>query len=416
VGSLKFGRETIQLEEAQARVLATVRLQETEQVPLTAAMGRRLTADICADHPVPHFRRSGVDGYAVRSEDTAGASGAVPVRLEEMETIPCGTVPTMALAKGQASRIMTGAVVPENADAVVMLEMTERVDAPEDNAGVGIRKSMAPGENITPVGQEARMGDMLLPRGREVGPGEAAILATFGYSLVPVFEKPRVAIFSTGTELLPVDAPLCPGQIRNSNSYMLACQVTEAGGEPTIMPILLDIVEPLQAELLRAMDWADILITTGGVSVGDKDVMVELFERWDGELRFNKIAMRPGSPTSFGVWRGKPLFALSGNPGATYVGFELLVRPYLRAALGSAQPLPPSGTAFLDADYRKGSAYPRYVRGTSTVDQGMVRVRPAGNDKSSIMVSIKDADCLICIPAGGQGVEQGALVRTLGLK
>ncbi|TVY05540.1 molybdopterin molybdotransferase MoeA [Paenibacillus cremeus] len=418
MGSLRFGRDLIQLEEAQERVLRTVRVQPAEQVRLEEAMGRRLAVEVSADHSVPHFRRAGVDGYAVRAEDTASATGGAAVSLEVLETIPCGTVPTQRLAPGQASRIMTGAVVPEGADAVVMVEMTDRQELAGKEAGlvVEIRKAMAPGENITAVGQECGEGEKLLAAGTVIGPGEAAVLATFGYSMVPVFVRPRVAIFSTGAELLPVEETLAPGRIRNSNSYMLACQVRESGGEPSIMPILPDEVEQVQAELLAALSWADIVITTGGVSVGDKDVLVELFERWDGELHFNKIAMRPGSPTSFGQWRGKPIFALSGNPGASYVGFELLVRPYLRKALGAVDPLPQTGTAFLDAEYRKGSAYPRYVRGTSRVEAGQVKVRPAGRDKSSIMISIKDADCLICVPAGGRGAEQGELVRTISLQ
>ncbi|CAG7648957.1 gephyrin-like molybdotransferase Glp [Paenibacillus allorhizosphaerae] len=421
MGNLKFGRETIRLEEAQARVLRFVRRMEKERVPLTEAAGRRLAEEIRADHPVPHFRRSGVDGYALHAEDTAGASGRTPVRFEVTETIPCGVMPQHSLGRGQAARIMTGAVVPEGADAVVMLEMTDRLERDERTeesdaaASVGVLRAMMPGENISPIGQEVAEGETLLPGGRKIGPGEAAILATFGYSHVPVFKKPKVAIFSTGFELLPVEASLRPGLIRNSNSYMLACQVTDAGGEPTIMPALPDDPGKVQSALAEALEWADVLITTGGVSVGDKDVLVELFAQWDGELHFNKIEMRPGSPTSFGCWQGKPLFALSGNPGASYVGFELLARPYLRAALGSSDPLPQISSACLDADYRKGSAYPRYVRGTSRVEQGMVKVKPAGRDQSSIMISIKDADCLILIPAGGQGAQAGALVTTISL-
>lgn len=417
MNDLKFGRQTISLEEAQRRVLQHVRLQETEEVPLFEAYGRRLAENVCAGSPLPHFRRSGVDGYALRASDTAGASLAAAVCLEVMETVPCGSVPAKTIGPGQAAKIMTGAAVPEGADAVVMLEMTDAVHQEISLGGtVAVHKAMNPGDNVTPVGEEAAAGEQLLQKGCIIGPGEAAVLATFGHSLVKVYKRPRVAIFSTGSELLPVDAPLEPGKIRGSNGYMLACQVQQAGGVPLLMPFLPDEADRVERELLAAAEQADLWITTGGVSVGDKDVLAELFGRWDGELLFNKIAMRPGSPTSVGLWRDKPLFALSGNPGACYVGFELLVRPYLRASQGAPDPLPSAATAILDADYGKGSAYPRYVRGASCVERGTVRVRPAGRDKSSIMVSMKETDCLICLPAGGRGAQRGELVRVLTIR
>jgi molybdopterin molybdotransferase len=157
------------------------------------------------------------------------------------------------------------------------------------------------------------------------------------------------------------------------------------------------------------------VITTGGVSVGDKDVLVDYFQQWKGTMLFNKVAMRPGSPTTVGICNGKMLFSLSGNPGASYVGFELFVRPYLRGMLGQTEKLPQEWTGILDAGYDKGSAYPRYVRGSMSVVDGRLHVKPAGPDKSSIMVSIKDTDCLIVIPAGGRGVRPGEKVRVIRL-
>ncbi|MCZ8517763.1 molybdopterin molybdotransferase MoeA [Paenibacillus filicis] len=412
----RFGRKAIALEEAQRIVLSLVRKQEEEQVSLPEAFGRRLARDVAADTPVPHFRRSGVDGFAVRASDCAAASPIRPATLTVVETLSAGMVPQRRLERGQAARIMTGGVVPDGADAVVMLEMTDRLEQTSELPyHVQICKSMEAGENVTPIGHEAQRGELLLRKGRRIGPGETAILAAFGHAVVPVFRRPRVAIFSTGSELLPVEVPLTEGKIRCSNSFMLAAQVMEAGGEPIMSPILPDDVREVELRLRAALESADAVVTTGGVSVGDKDVLVELFERWDGEVLFNKIKMRPGSPTSLGIWRGKPLFALSGNPGACYVGFELLMRPYLRAAMGSDAPLPDEATAILETDYRKGSAYPRYIRGTTRVEDGKLKVRPAGRDKSSIMVSIKDADCLICLPAGGTGAAQGELVRIMKL-
>ncbi|UQZ83621.1 Molybdopterin molybdenumtransferase [Paenibacillus konkukensis] len=410
----RFQRTTIQVEEAQRAILEHIRLQRTEWVDLEDSFGRRLAAPVAADHPVPHFRRSGVDGYAVRCADTAAASPERPAVLEVVECVTSGTLPLRRVGPGQAARIMTGAVVPEGADAVVMLEMT----APAEREGaVCIRRRMADGDNITAIGQETPCGDILLMPGRIIEAGEAAILAAFGYARVPVYCKPRVAICSTGSELLAVGSPLEPGKIRNSNGYMLAAQVRAAGGEPVIMPALPDEPELVEKELLALMDRFDCVVTSGGVSVGDKDVMASVFERWEGRLLFNKVAMRPGSPTSAGVWQGKLLFALSGNPGACFVGFELFARPFLRGLLGHPSPLPKEAKASLVADYSKGSAYPRYVRGKlETTDDGKLQAKPAGADKSSIMVSIKDAECLILIPAGGRGAAAGQLVCVLLLQ
>ncbi|MEW9700558.1 gephyrin-like molybdotransferase Glp [Paenibacillus sp. SI8] len=404
---LKFGRKVISVDEGRAILRTHTTLMEIEQVPLASAFSRRLAVDVRADHPVPHFRRSGVDGYAVCSADIRQATPEAPVQLKVIERIPSGTVPQLFVQAGCASRVMTGAPVPEGADTVVMLEMTDSMQDEGQAALVCIKKDVPAGSNITPIAGEVAVGELLLQRGSEIGPGEAAILATFGYSEVPVYRKPVVAIFSTGSELLNVQAPMEPGRIRNSNSYMLAAQVEAAGGLPMIMPVLSDDVLQVQAALEAVIPQADLIVTSGGVSVGDYDVLVDIFGRFDGQLLFNKIAMRPGTPTSAALWRNKLLLALSGNPGASFVGFELFVKPLILHMLGCAEPYPVAISAFLEVDYDKPSAYPRYVRGTKRVENGSLWVKPAGIDKSSIMVSIKDADCLIRLPAGGKGFQKG---------
>ncbi|PZE21186.1 gephyrin-like molybdotransferase Glp [Paenibacillus xerothermodurans] len=406
MSGFRFQRKLVQVEEAQQAVLRYARLQAAERVPLAESFGRRLAEPVAASHPVPHFRRSGVDGYAVYAADSVDASPDRSVSLQVTEMIPAGSMPSQRVERGQAARIMTGAAVPDGADAVIMLEMTESSDDE-----VRIRKRMSAGENITPIGQEVLEGEPLLQPGRTLGAGEAAVLATFGYEHVNVYRKPRVAIFSTGSELLEVGSQLQPSKIRNSNSYMIASLVHNAGAVPLIMPILPDEPEQVEQALLDVLEEVDCIVTTGGVSVGDKDVLVDLFERWDGLLLFNKVAMRPGSPTSVGVWRDKLIFALSGNPGASFVGFQLFVRPFLRSAMGHPRAIASPISGFIGTDYSKGSAYPRYVRGVMKFDNGQVNVKPAGEDKSSIMVSIKDADCLIYIPAGGRGAAAGDQVR-----
>jgi molybdopterin molybdotransferase len=407
---LRFGRNAISVEAARGLLAQHMYEVEPEKVPLALAFGRRVAQRIYADHAVPHFRRSGVDGYAVRATDIKGATYEQPIELTVIEHIPSGTVPVNIIEPGTAARIMTGAPVPDGADVVVMLEMTDTQDAGGQAVRTLIHKELPPGRNITPIAGEIEEGELLLERGTRIGAGEAALLATFGHGTVSVYKKPRVAIFSTGSELLNVEERLQPGRIRNSNSYMLAAQVESAGGLPTIGTALSDNVNQVQEALIKAFEAYDLVITSGGVSVGDYDVLVDLFGRWDGRLLFNKVAMRPGSPTSAALWQSKLLLALSGNPGASFVGFELFARPLLDAMQGSKNPFPKANSAFLDVDYDKGSAHPRYVRGTTRIEDGRLLVRPAGADKSSIMVSIKDADCLILLPAGGSGFAKGECV------
>jgi molybdopterin molybdotransferase len=409
---LRFGRNVISVEEARAALYEYVEPTETESVSLPESFGRRLAKDIFADHPVPHFRRSGVDGYAVRSKDIANATPDVPVVLSVIERIPSGTMPQETILAGTAARIMTGAPVPDGADTVVMLEMTDSLqDESSYGAKVRIKKNVQAASNITPISGEVARGELVIARGTRIGPGEAAILATFGFSAVEVYRKPRVAIFSTGSELLQVEQGLQPGKIRNSNSYMLAAQVEAVGGSALIMPALSDDPQQVEAALEGVLPDVHLILTSGGVSVGDYDVLVDLFGRFDGKLLFNKVAMRPGTPTSAAFWRGKLLVALSGNPGASFVGFELFAKPTIKAMLGSQSPAAEEFTAFLDVPYDKPSAYPRYIRGTTRIEAGSLWVRPAGIDKSSIMVSIKDADCLIWLPAGGQGFQRGDSVK-----
>ncbi|MEC0265705.1 gephyrin-like molybdotransferase Glp [Paenibacillus anseongense] len=416
---LKFGRKVISVEEARSVLSEYIELTETEIVPLSAAFNRRLAGDIYADHPVPHFRRSGVDGYAVCAADIEQATPENPAILHVIEHIPSGTVPQLTVYSGAASRIMTGAPVPDGADCVVMLEMTDALpllDVGVSSPQVCIKKNIPIGSNITPIAGEIAAQELLLPQGSQIGPGEAAILATFGYSCVAVFRKPRVAIFSTGSELLNVEEALQPGRIRNSNSYMLAAQVEAAGGVAVIMHALSDNVEEVEVALLETLGKVDLVITSGGVSVGDYDVLVDLFGRFAGKLLFNKVAMRPGTPTSAAFWENRLLLSLSGNPGASFVGFELFAKPLIKAMSGCPTPYPEAITAYLDVDYDKGSAFPRYVRGTTHVENGCLRVKPSGIDKSSIMVSIKDADCLIQLPAGGSGFARGERVLIFPIK
>jgi molybdopterin molybdotransferase len=412
----RFHRTALKVKDAKQRIRPFIHLQQLEKTSLLESLGRVLAEDIIAPEAMPHFCRSGVDGFAIHSDETVHASPTEPVELEVIEDIPCGSVPRYRVKKGQASRIMTGAMLPEGADAVVMLEMCEEASASNNKVRrVSVKKSMHPSENVAHVGVEVQPGELLIPRGTKVGAAQCSVLAAFGFEHISVYSKPKVAIFATGSELLEVGQPLEPGKIRNSNAYLVSALVREAGGEPIQIGTIPDDAEQAEAAILHAFQIADMVLTSGGVSVGDYDVLVDVLSNWSGQLLFNKIGMRPGSPTSAGVLDGKFLFALSGNPGACFVGFELFVRPALLGMLGLKRIYPKEIQAYLAEDFTKGIAVERYVRGTLVFEQGKVWAKPLPRDKSSMMVSTMDTEVLIVIPPGGKGATAGELVTVLQL-
>lgn len=414
--SPKFNRTAVQVEAAQARISPHVATASVEKVTLESAHGRTLAETIHAPHPYPFFRRSGMDGYAIVSSDTTHASSDQQIWLRVVDEIPCGYTSSALITPGTTARIMTGAQVPEGADAVVMLEMTESREQ-DGEQWIALKRHIQPNANITPIGLEVQEGQLLLEAGTIIQAGEQSVLATFGVADVPVFRRPKVAIFATGTELLEVHEPLQPGRIRNSNSHMLRSLVVEAGGEPVMYGSIADDVDTARAKLAEAVEHNDIVVTTGGVSVGDYDIMGDLVREGNMEMLFNKVTMRPGSVTTAAVVSGKLLFALSGNPGACFVGFGLFVRPTIRMMQKDAQPYLEEWTATLDQEYTKVNNFTRFVRGRTEIRNGRVYAKPAASrvDESSVMITIKDSDCLIIIPPDKKGIAAGEQVRILKL-
>lgn len=411
----RLGRHAVHVAQAHELIKPYIRTLESERVPLERAYGRYLAVDVAASHPLPHFRRSGMDGFSIRTEDLGDVSPESPVRLRVIEHVPCGAVPGKRLEPGTAARTMTGAVVSEGADAVIRLEMTREAII----GGIPhiiVAKPIRPGVNVSEVGSELEQGAGIVGRGCKIRSGETALLAVYGFHHVPVCRAPIVAILSTGTELLRVGEPLQPGKIRNSNAPMLAGLIRQAGGIPRWIGTIGDDLDETRQSMEEAMASADLVISTGGVSVGDYDAMADFFLRWEGKTLFNKVAMRPGSPTTAGVLNGKLCFALSGNPGACFVGFHLFVRPVLLGMQGSGENHLPEIKVFMPQGYAKTDAYTRYVRGRIVFsNDGRVCVEPAGQDKSSIITSIKESDCLICIPPGKEETAPGSLVSVLCL-
>ncbi|WP_404407351.1 gephyrin-like molybdotransferase Glp [Jeotgalibacillus malaysiensis] len=400
-------RKPIPVAEAVQRVIEKEVLSKTEKVHIEKALGRRLAEDLIATHPVPPFDRSPYDGFAVRSADTEKASRENPLDFSVTETIGAGAVQSVPVGAFEAARIMTGAMMPAECDAVVMLELTS-----EPEPGVmRIKRSFKKGDNISFQGEDAKEGTVLVEKGALINPGTIALLATFGYEYVTVAAKPVVGVLATGSELLEVNEPLEPGKIRNSNALMAAAQIERAGAQVKMLGKLSDDLEACYQSVKEAMQEVDILITTGGVSVGDFDFLPEVYKRLEAEVLFNKVAMRPGSVTTVAHKDGQFLFGLSGNPSACYVGFELFTRPVIQQMLGNPKPHLPLEDAVLGADFTKPNPFTRFVRGTLSIKNGRLEASPSGFNKSSAVSSLAATNCLIVLPGGTRGFTAGDHVK-----
>ncbi|WP_318614867.1 gephyrin-like molybdotransferase Glp [Sporosarcina sp. YIM B06819] len=401
-------RKPIPVTEAVRLVMEHIHTTGTEMVPLEHTYGRILAQPIIAQHDVPSFNRSPYDGFAVRAQDTTGASGDNRVAFSVIGEISAGYVANRAIGEGEAYRIMTGAPIPDNADAVVMLEQTV-----EQAGGFTLRKPFSPGENMSFKGEDAKEGELLIEAGTLIHPGTIALLATFGYANVEVAKRPTVGILSTGTELLRVDEQLAPGKIRNSNGPMIAAQLERMGIRYQSYGMQADDLDACTAIVEQALAETDVLITTGGVSVGDYDYLPAIYERLGAKVLFNKVAMRPGSVTTVAALGNQLLFGLSGNPSACFTGFELFARPAIIGMMGGTAPYMPRMTAKLGEDFVKPNPFTRFIRAMwDMTPEGMVAV-PAGFNKSNAVSSIARGNCLIVLPSGTRGFVTGTEVDIL---
>ncbi|QGQ94495.1 molybdopterin molybdenumtransferase MoeA [Paenibacillus psychroresistens] len=395
----------LHIDEAQQKVISS--LSHTTQiirVPLQESAGYILGEAIQADTDVPLFDRSMMDGFAVRSEDTVGASFEQPISFRVIEEIPAGATPLKQLKQGEAARIMTGAMLPLGADAVCRFEATK--DAFQ--TGVIEMKLLAAlefNENVARQGEDIRKGSQVLTPGMRIGAAEIAVLATFGISEVPVYRKPVVAILSSGSELIEVSEPIQPGKIRNSNSLMVAELIRQAGGQPLLLKSTSDDIDLLTNEIKLVIDQIDMLVTTGGVSVGDFDVIPDVYANLEAETIFWKILIKPGSPFRYAM-RGKiPFFGISGNPAASFVNSQLFVLPALRKLSGQsvANLLPPMSQAKLaTAQPLMLSAVKqtRFLRATAYLQEGILNVTTAEGQSSGMIGSLVHANCLIRLDGG----------------
>ena len=384
----------LSVQEARQQMLNTIPVLPTEKREILSCTSYVLAEALHAEENIPPFDNSAMDGYAVRAADVQNASEAKPAVLSIVETIAAGYAPTKQIAAGQASRIMTGAMMPEGADAVVMQEVTQR-----NRDEVKIFESIDKTGNVRFTGESVAAGQQVMGTGKYLRPPEISMLASLNRPEVTVYRKPTVAIVSTGDELLLLGDPLEPGKIRESNRYGLYAQVEEAGGIPIDMGIAPDDEAEIERIFRDALAKADALITSGGVSVGEHDFVKSVLERL-GEVNFWRVAMKPGKPQAYGISDGKPIFGLPGNPVSSLVVFELFVRPALLKMAGHTELLRPTFKATLAEPVTNKDGRVNYMRAILKASDGQYTAETTGPQGSGMLHSLVLANGLITIPSG----------------
>jgi molybdopterin molybdotransferase len=402
----------IPLEEARRRVLAGCSPLHPRAVPLDEALDCVTSVPLVADEPVPPFANSAMDGYAVRAADTAAA----PVSLRVVGALAAGADPTgLRVEPGTAVRIMTGAAVPDGADAVVMVEHTVSEDG---GSRVRVERRVEPGEHVRPAGDDIAPGQEVFPAGTVLGPGHLGVLASLGYVRVPVYPRARVGVLSTGDELVDGPTELRPGQIRDANRHTLLALVRRAGCEPVDLGLAPDDEEAITAAVEAGVATCDAIVTSGGVSVGDFDFVKAVFDRL-GDMQWMQVAIKPAKPLAFGVVAGKPVFGLPGNTVSAMVSFELFARPGLRRLMGHPPDRlvrPAVRAIAAEPLLRRPDGKTHFVRVRAVVgDDGRVRVWPAGGQGSHQLWAMALADALAVVP-DGEGVAAGGEVDVLVLE
>ncbi|MBI3247613.1 MAG: molybdopterin molybdotransferase MoeA [Deltaproteobacteria bacterium] len=379
----------ISVHDALSLILDTVTPLAGERIGLLDAVGRVLLEDIRSEREVPPFANSAMDGYAVREEDLHDITPDVPAALEVLEVIQAGAVPHHTVTSGAASKIMTGAVMPPGADTVIRVEDTE------EHAGrVWIKRGERAGAHVRASGEDIRRGQTVLEKGRVLRPADIGLLASVGRGFVLVRQRPRVAILSTGNELVEIDEPLHPGQIVNSNAYTLAAAVQELGGQPVPLPIARDTLGEIRAALNEAVRH-DVVLSTGGVSVGDFDFVKEAMDELGIRRLFWQVAQKPGKPLTFGLLRERPYFGLPGNPVSALVCFYLYAQPALARMMGHEKPFPPVVSATVGEDIAKAKGLTEFVRCRLASAHGHYEVHSTGSQSSGVLSSLSLGEGLI---------------------
>jgi molybdopterin molybdotransferase len=401
----------LSVSEARERILAKFQTTTTEIISLIASSGRVLAMDVSAAHELPSFDNSSMDGFAIRAEDTNGSH----LTLSVVADIPAGVKPNVTLTTGQAARIMTGAQLPEGANAVIPVEDTDFHSREAGTAApqmVSFERKVNAGENIRPRGTDLKAGQIVLKKGRTLQPQDLGLLASLGFPTVEVFKKPRVALLSSGNELIEVDQPLEEGKIHDSNSYMLAALIESTGAEVLRLGVAKDTRESVSALFEKAVsENVDLLLSSAGVSVGAFDYIKEVIEA-NGNMDFWRVNMRPGKPLAFGEYRGVNFIGLPGNPVSAFAGFEVFVRDVLNKLSGrsdgSRMRIKVRCAEELESDGRES-----YLRATLREENGVLSASLTGHQGSGNLLSLVQADALLIIPAGVKCVPAGQEVEVV---
>jgi len=394
----------ISVEEAREQILGAVSPLGLEKVNILDALGRVIGEDIHAGRDIPPKNNSAMDGYALRAADTRGASPEKPVTLKVVEDIPAGAIPTKRIEAGLSARIMTGAPIPEGADAVVRMEDTRK-----EEGRVAIFVDVEIGRDIRRAGEDVRSGEKVISRGETIRPAEVGMLAALGRSFVLVHQRPMVAVVATGDELVDIDEPPTPWKIVSSNSYSLAALVRDCGAIPLAVGIARDRRDDLIAKFRAALR-ADLVVSSGGVSVGDYDLVKEIMQEVGNAMQFWRVAMKPGRPLAFGSLGNVPVVGLPGNPVSSMVSFEQFVRPSILKMLGHKDLFRRTIRARLDERIEKTEGIRHFIRARIQREAQGYAVITTGEQGSGILKSMVRANGLIIIPEEATVVEAGAMV------
>lgn len=400
----------IQVEEAKRKLMAKARPLGDESVPVLKSLGRVLREDITSPFPIPPFSKSAMDGYAVRSADVVAASEESPVELHVLEDVPAGKVGRHRVTKGTAARIMTGAPIPPGADAIVMVEYTERT-----SDGVRIMQEAPKGKHVAPIGEDVRKGQRVLRAGTIIRAAEMGMIASTGRSKVKVGIKPKVRVLSTGSEVLAPGRELKPGHIYDSNGYSLTGLATARGAEAKFLGIAPDRKGALERKIQSAGDF-DVLILSGGVSVGDYDFVQDTLLDMGVRRLFYKVRMKPGKPTFAGMQGKRFVMGLPGNPVSCMVTFELFVRPLLDRMLGKKEVGPRRGSACLVEGRKLKPGRRKFLRGCLHEIEGRLHVRIAADQESGILRSMVESDVLVDVPDEVDRLYAGSVMNILYLE
>lgn len=410
-------QQDISVNEALSIVLESVTVLQPEAVPLQESLGRILAESIVARESLPPFANSSMDGFALRASDVVRASVENPVKLRVVGESAAGKPADTAVGEDEAVRITTGAPMPPGADAVIPVEDTGHArhevlgTVPSE---ITIRRSLQPGDYVRLPGEDVQDGSTVLDAGAVIRPQEIGLMASLGYASVKVVRKPRVGVLATGDELVEIDEALSPGKIRNSNGYVQAAQVVEAGGAPVLLGVARDSLTDLRARLQQGIaSSVDMFVSSAGVSVGAYDVVTHIL-RNEGRVQFWRVRMRPGKPLTFGDYAGAHYFGLPGNPVSAVVSFERFVRPALLKMGGHTQLDRPLVEVSIDQELHSDGRE-SYLRAVVRKVEGSYVATPTGRQGSHMMTSLASANALVIVPENIRRVAEGSRLMAMML-